>query len=169
MHLRARGLPRLLLIENQTPPPQCLDNAEDWVRLPAREEDILARRDRLASLALSAAAVPTLDDWGVLRFHVPEDAANPGVRRRLTLPPIEARLTRALLREFEAVVAREVLLDAGWPGEEPARNALDVRILRLRKRLRPVGLHIRTVRSRGYLLERFVNSVSVELTGSPDQ
>ena len=35
----------------------------------------------------------------------------------------------------------------------PTRNALDVHVLRLRRRLAPLGLEIRTVRSRGYLLQ----------------
>jgi DNA-binding response OmpR family regulator len=35
----------------------------------------------------------------------------------------------------------------------PSRNALDVRILRLRRRVADLGLAVRTVRHRGYLLE----------------
>ncbi len=35
----------------------------------------------------------------------------------------------------------------------PGRNVLDVHIVRLRRRLAPLELVIRTVRSRGYLLE----------------
>ena len=42
---------------------------------------------------------------------------------------------------------------AGWPSGAPGRNALDVHVLRLRRRLVPLALAIRTVRSRGYLLE----------------
>ena len=42
---------------------------------------------------------------------------------------------------------------AGWPEGAPGRNALDVHVLRLRRRLAPLSLVIRTVRSRGYLLE----------------
>jgi DNA-binding winged helix-turn-helix (wHTH) protein len=41
-----------------------------------------------------------------------------------------------------------------WPGSAPGRNVLDVHVLRLRRRLAPLGLAIRTVRSRGYMLER---------------
>jgi DNA-binding winged helix-turn-helix (wHTH) protein len=66
---------------------------------------------------------------------------------------VEARLTGALVRRFGAVVSRDDLVAAGWPGREPDRNALDVHVLRLRRRLQPVRLAIRTVRSRGYLLE----------------
>ena len=69
------------------------------------------------------------------------------------LPPVEARLTEALLQRFGAVVSREALARAGWPDGAPGRNALDVHVLRLRRRLSPLSLAIRTVRSRGYVLE----------------
>ena len=45
---------------------------------------------------------------------------------------------------------------AGAPGVAagaPTRNALDVHMLRLRRRIAPLGLEVRTVRSRGYLLQ----------------
>jgi DNA-binding response OmpR family regulator len=51
------------------------------------------------------------------------------------------------------VVRRDLLAQAGWPEGAPGRNALDVHVLRLRRRIAPVGLAIKTVRSRGYLLE----------------
>jgi DNA-binding response OmpR family regulator len=39
----------------------------------------------------------------------------------------------------------------------PTRNALDVHVLRLRRRIAPLGLEIRTVRARGYLLQAAAN------------
>ncbi len=39
------------------------------------------------------------------------------------------------------------------PSGVPTRNALDVHVLRLRRRIAPLGLEIRTVRSRGYLMQ----------------
>ncbi len=72
----------------------------------------------------------------------------------VSLPPVEARLMAALLDRYGAVVSREALARAGWPAGAPGRNALDVHMLRLRRRLGPLALAIRTVRSRGYLLER---------------
>jgi DNA-binding response OmpR family regulator len=84
-----------------------------------------------------------LDDFGVLRVN----------GSWVALPPLEARLTEALLERLGAVTSRELLIRAGWPSGAPGRNALDVHVLRLRRRLQPVGLAIRTVRSRGYLLE----------------
>lgn len=88
--------------------------------------------------------MPALDVDGVLRLD----------RDWVPLPPVEARITAALLRRYGAVVGRDILARAGWPSGAPGRNALDVHVLRLRRRLAPLGLAIRTVRSRGYLLER---------------
>ncbi len=142
--LERDGIPRLLLVEDGAAPPLVEDPLEDWVRVPAQELDVRARLDTLALRVRRAApALPTLDEDGVLRFH----------GSWASLPPVEARLTDVLLQRFGAVVSREALSKAGWPEGAPGRNALDVHVLRLRRRLAPVGLVIRTVRSRGYLLE----------------
>jgi hypothetical protein len=138
------GCPRLLLIEDG-PPPLPLDDLEDWIRVPAGEADLRARVDGLRQRASERVRpLPDLDDDGVLRLD----------GRWVSLPPVEARLTAALLGRFGAVVSRDSLARAGWPEGAPGRNALDVHMLRLRRRLSPLALAIRTVRSRGYLLER---------------
>jgi hypothetical protein len=138
------GCPRLLLIEDG-PPPLPLDDLEDWIRVPAGEADLRARVDGLRQRASERVRpLPDLDDDGVLRHD----------GRWVSLPPVEARLTAALLGRFGAVVSRDSLARAGWPEGAPGRNALDVHMLRLRRRLSPLALAIRTVRSRGYLLER---------------
>jgi hypothetical protein len=142
--LRRAGQPRLLLVERGAPPIPS-DELEDWIRLPADDLDLRVRVEALRRRTDSdAGAVPLLDDDGVLRLG----------DRWVSLPPVEARLTEALLERFGAVVSREALSRAGWPGGSPGRNALDVHVLRLRRRLSPLRLAIRTVRSRGYLLER---------------
>jgi two-component system, OmpR family, response regulator len=142
--LAGANLPRLLLVEDGTPPPEPDDCLEDWIRMPAAEVDVRHRLEMLSRRAsLHRPAAPTLDGDGVLRFG----AAS------LPLPPVESRLTGALVERFGAVVVRDALARAGWPDGAPGRNALDVHVLRLRRRLLPVGLAIRTVRSRGYLLE----------------
>jgi len=140
--IAAEGRPRLLLVEDGAQPPTGHDTLEDWVRVPASEVDVQARMATLAARA-QAVASPLLDIDGVLRFG----------SLWVSLPPVEARLTRALLERYGAVVSRELLSRAGWPDGAPGRNALDVHVLRLRRRLSPVHLAIRTVRSRGYLLE----------------
>jgi len=144
--------PRLLLVEDGSPPPPAEDCMEDWIRVPAAEADVRVRLEALAARAArhltldprgGAEALPDLDGDGVLRF----------ASSWVPLPPVEARITRALLERFGSVVSRDALSRAGWPAGAPGRNALDVHVLRLRRRLIPVELVIRTVRSRGYLLE----------------
>ena len=140
--LAAAGRPRLLLVTAEGAPPIIEDPLEDWIRLPAPDEDILARRDTLRRRSgRDDTGAPALDDDGVLRFR----------GAWVSLPPV--RLTRAMLDRFGAVVSRDSLARSGWPDGAPGRNALDVHVLRLRRRLESVGLAIRTVRSRGYLLE----------------
>jgi DNA-binding response OmpR family regulator len=142
--LIAAGVPRLLLVEPGEEPPLPADCLEDWARVPALEDDV---RARTAGLGVRTRAhnqvVPDLDEHGVLRLGA----------GWVPLPPVEARLTGALVSRFGAVVSRESLSRAGWPAGAPGRNALDVHVLRLRRRLSPIGLAIRTVRSRGYILE----------------
>ena len=142
--LSLAGGPRLLLVENGATPPPVLDCLEDWIRVPAAEDEVQARVDALATRrAAHDHDAPGLDAHGVLRFR----------GRWVSLPPLETRMLDALLTRFGAVVSRDALAQAGWPDGINGRNALDVHVLRLRRRLEPLGLAIRTVRSRGYLLE----------------
>lgn len=135
---------RLLLVEEGVAPPEPEDCVEDWIRVPAPDADVKIRvRGLLHRSRRHTAAAPVLDGDGVLRFG----------SAWVSLPPVESRLTGAFLERFGAVVSRDALARAGWPEGAPGRNALDVHVLRLRRRLVPVSLVIRTVRSRGYLLE----------------
>lgn len=142
--LHRAGQPLLLLVEDGTAPPVAASELEDWIRVPAEEGDLQARVEGLRARASRGAMAPELDLDGVLRLD----------GRWVALPPVEARLTGALLGRFGAVVSRDSLAKAGWPDGAPGRNALDVHMLRLRRRVAPLALAIRTVRSRGYLLER---------------
>ena len=142
--LARQGRPRVLLVEGDEPAPTLADCLEDWVRLPASEEDIDARTRAVLQRAATHLPVrPELDPDGVLRFG----------SDWVSLPPVEARLMAALIERYGAVVSRDQLARAGWPKGAPGRNALDVHMLRVRRRIAPLDLAIRTVRSRGYLLE----------------
>ena len=144
--LQRDGRPRLLLLEEGVPPPVGPpDDLEDWIRVPAGDADLRARVEGLQRRsAVRHDPSPELDDDGVLRVG----------DRWVALPPVEARLTAALLSRYGAVVSRDALARAGWPTGSPGRNARDVHVLRLRRRHSPLAPAIRTVRSRGYLLER---------------
>ncbi len=146
------GGARLLLVPDGQEPPQVGDCLEDWIRVPAPESEVRARVDALAVRSQAhptnghtghAPSNPVIDDFGVLRVN----------GSWVALPPLEARLAEALLERLGTVTSRDLLIRAGWPTGAPGRNALDVHVLRLRRRLTPVGLAIRTVRSRGYLME----------------
>lgn len=145
VQLRSSAGARLLLVAPDAPAPVVADHLEDWIRLPADDRDLQARIDGLTLRLQDGRGVePRIDDDGLLRIGT----------GWVALPPIEARLAAALLDRLGSVVARDALVRAGWPQGTPNRNVLDVHILRLRRRLEDVGLTIRTVRSRGYLLER---------------
>jgi two-component system OmpR family response regulator len=139
--LRARGEPRLVVVEHG-PPPTTDDFLEDWLRTPVDEEEVRIRLETLRARARTHAEDLVLED-GVLRVG----------DRVVVLPPIQTRLASALLERRNAVVSRETLLRRGWPDEKPKdRNVLDVHLARLRRLLVGTGLEIRTVHRRGYLL-----------------
>lgn len=137
--LRRTNRPRLLLVEHSAAPPRVVDEIEDWIRLPADHRDVTARVDWLRRRAEPAA---TIED-GVARTGLGS----------VIVPELEGRLLATLLSRIGRVVDRPTLMAAGWPDSSPSRNVLDVHLHRLRQRIGPIGLEIRTVRKRGYVLE----------------
>ena len=141
--MREAGVPRLLVVADDAEPPIPVDCLEDWVTTTAAEREVDARRLALSIRADQHAVRPLLDDDGLLHHR---DAW-------VSLSPVEQSLASAMLDRFGAVVTRDMLADRAWPTGVPTRNALDVHVLRLRRRIAPLGLEIRTVRSRGYLMQ----------------
>ena len=144
--LRELRVPRLLVVTNGSGDhelPLPVDCLEDWVTSEAPEWEVDARRLALELRSGQHGVRPVLDDDGLLHHR---DAW-------VSLSPVEQSLAGVLLERFGAVVTREMLADRAWPTGVPTRNALDVHVLRLRRRIAPIGLEIRTVRSRGYLMQ----------------
>jgi len=149
---RAMGVLRLLVVEGGVPAPVSPDIREDWVRPPIADADL---RARMATLRAKAEAhwQPEIDPDGILRF----------AGRATTLSPTETDVLDCLIGRFGSVVSREELGDC-LP-ERPSgasRNALDLHIMRLRRRIQPIGLVIRTLRGRGYLLDSVENLAAKE-------
>jgi len=141
--LRDDGSPRLLLLTDEAAPPESADCLEDWIRLPADERDVRARVARLATRAENRQPAPQVDGDGLLRYR----------GRWVALSPVEAALAAILVDRLGAVVGRDALARRAWPDGAPTRNALDVHMLRLRRRIATLGVEVRTVRSRGYLMQ----------------
>ncbi len=140
--LARAGQLRLLLVAPFTAPPTEWDPLMDWIRLPADDIDIWRR---LAGLQHRVRLLPppTLDEYGLLR----RGAA------WVSLAPIEARILAVLLEKPDCVFSRERLERSAWPDRVTNAHALTAYIKRLRRRIEPLGLAIRTVRQRGYFVE----------------
>ena len=67
----------------------------------------------------------------------------------------ELAVVELLLSRQGRVVTKEQMVDRlfGW-GEDVASNAIEVSVHRVRKKLEPFGIEIRTVRGMGYLIEK---------------
>ncbi|WP_424888848.1 winged helix-turn-helix domain-containing protein [Streptomyces sp. XH2] len=139
---RDRGLMRILVLEAGAEAPPSPDPREDWVRAPISPGDLRARAEALRMRAAEESR-PVVEPNGVLCFR----------RRSALLSPTGAHLVARLADSFTEVVARDDLL-APQPGRPPlSRNALDLHIMRIRRRLSALDLRVRTVRGRGYVLE----------------
>jgi two-component system, OmpR family, response regulator len=142
--LRSSGQPRLLLVDDSVVPPSSVDPLEDWTRTTADPRDVQTRVSTLHRRAERHSERPLVDGSGLLHFG----------GRWVALSPVEAALAEVLVERFGAVVGREVLARSAWREGVPTRNALDVQMVRFRRRIESLGLEVRTVRSRGYLLQQ---------------
>ncbi len=138
------GLPRLLVLDPaaDSPPfsPSCL---EDWVRLPVTAGDLRVRLMTLAQRSKAHVTAPRIDPLGRLWHR--------GAFTRLS--PTEERLAGVLLERFGEVVADDDLLDVGWAEDGATRAALRIRLTRLRRHVRPLGLEIKSRRGAGHVMD----------------
>jgi len=74
----------------------------------------------------------------------------------LDLAAREWAVLEVLLQKVEKIVSKDSIINwvAGWDGEL-SPNAVEVYVSRLRAKLEPAGIRIRTVRGFGYMLEEF--------------
>ena len=74
----------------------------------------------------------------------------------LELAAREWAVLEVLLARVEKIVSKEAIIQAvaGW-GDDLSPNAIEVYVSRLRSKLEPAGIRIRTVRGFGYMLEEF--------------
>ncbi len=100
-------------------------------------------------------------DSGPRTIHGPLELDRAGRRAFLQGNPLElaARewaVLQILLEKVEKVVSKEAFIESltNWE-EDLSANAIEVYISRLRAKLEPAGIRIRTVRGFGYMLEEY--------------
>ena len=110
----------------------------------------------------AVSVVPLLDDGDVVlvrQYRAPLDQfllEIPAGKRDVAGEPPEETARRELAEEVGLVAAELVpltVLTGGVADHVLTPNAVRVHVMRLRKRIAPMGLAIQTVHGRGYLLE----------------
>lgn len=144
--LMARRVPQLLIVAGGADPPEFDDPLIDWVRFPIDERDLDARLDVLRERGrrwFPSLSSVRLDGAGRLYRHP----------RWVAVTPTEEQLLRVLLDRPGAVISRGELLEVGWPRGDGTDGALRLQMMRLRQRIAPLGLEVRTLRGMGYVFE----------------
>ena len=125
--------------------------ADDYLPKPFALEELEARAGALIRRGVGGA--PAVIEHGRLTL----DTAGRQVRvdgEPVDVPRRELNLLEVLLARRGQVVPKEAILEKLFGmDEEVGLNAVEIYVHRLRKRLEPAGLRIRTVRGLGYLLE----------------
>jgi two-component system response regulator RegX3 len=131
--------------------------ADDYIAKPFEPTELLARiqavlrRYRRAERNLFGMVIKVGDtalDLGELQFTAPQ-------RRPVLLTPTEMKILECLMRNANAVISRETLIERTWGYDyEGGSNRVDVYIRRLRKKIEndpddPMFIH--TVRGLGYV------------------
>lgn len=135
--------PCLLVVEGKAKAPICTEPWEDWIRTPAPQQDIEARVKSLIQRT-HGSMIPIVDSTGVLHFG----------KDSIPISSSQVSLMDQFIAHFEELVYRAELEQCALQQSKGiTRNALDLQIMRLRRRISAIGLDLTTVWGRGYILE----------------
>jgi two-component system OmpR family response regulator len=125
--------------------------ADDYLVKPFSLRELDARVRAL--LRRAAGQSQSMITHGELRFDTSARTAYMG-DSIIELSVREVGLLEIFLSRIGRVVSKDVIIDLlfEW-GEDVTSNAVEVYIHRLRKKLEPAGVHIRTIRGVGYCLD----------------
>jgi hypothetical protein len=142
--LALAGRPRLLHVESGVDPPEIVDELEDWVRTPADAIEVVVRATTISERFRRGCHDLLVDDDGVFRAG----------SRWVALSPSEAVLARALVGQLGTPLAPATIQQL--LGDDSGPSSVRVTVHRLRRRLQTVGVSVRNLRGRGFLIERAV-------------
>jgi len=125
--------------------------ADDYLVKPFATEELVARVSALARRGREQRSRRI--EYGPLAIDLERKRATLG-DRALDLPQREHAILEYLFSNVDAVVSKDriVAAIASWE-EQLSPNAVEVHVSRLRAKLEPSGIRIRTVRGLGYLVE----------------
>lgn len=141
-YLRAEGRPRLLLVAPDGSPPRVVASEEDWIRLPASDVDVRARAVALEARTSMPSATLDLREDGRFFYR----------GRWVSLSPTEQGLMEVLISHLDQVVPQDTLAGS-IAHRRLSPSALRVHLTRLRRRVAPLGIAVRSIRNRGYALD----------------
>ena len=142
--LAADATPRLLVVAHDQPAPAVVDDLEDWIREPIDRAELAHRCTTLEARAALAVQPPLVDEGGLVWFR----------DRWTSVPQLQVALARALVERFTRVTStRELSAAYVDGGASPHPEAVKAAVARLRDHLAPIGLVVRTVRGRGFVLD----------------
>lgn len=156
LRTQGRAVPVLILTAR--------DAIDDRVRgLDQGADDYMAKPFAMSELAARVRALirRSQSQSGPRMVHGPLVLDATARRAYLNDQPLElaARewaVLEVLLARVEKVVSKEAIIQAvaNW-GDDLSQNAIEVYVSRLRAKLEPAGIHIRTVRGFGYMIEEY--------------
>lgn len=160
LRLRSSSVPVLVLTARDSLSDRVtgLDNgADDYLvkpfDLPELEARVraLLRRQQTSIAGRVVIGDLVIDTAGHSAYHQDQ---------RVELSSREFGVLEALARRAGRVVSKDQLLESltGWD-EDVGTNAIEVYVHRLRKKLEPAGVRIRTLRGLGYLIEQAATDV----------
>jgi DNA-binding response OmpR family regulator len=115
----------------------------EWVHRPANAEEMHRLAERLEVHDAVDPPTPRVDRNGILRFR----------GRLVPLSPVEERIARVLIDAPGSVVSRSRLVSDRSEMNALGLSSLRTRMTRLRRRIEPLGLTVRSVRGHGYIVE----------------